>query len=91
MSGLARIFPPPGSVQLQRLNVNGRTYASTPGSALDVPAFDAGALTSNSWVYAGAVGPSTARPASPSPGNMFIDTTLNAVVVFDGATWQTVV
>jgi hypothetical protein len=38
---------PPTAVTAQTIAVNGRTYSASPGSALDVPDFDAGALAAN--------------------------------------------
>jgi hypothetical protein len=87
---------PPIAVTAQTMTVNGRTYAAAPGSALDVPDFDAGALAANGWIKVAPSGPTSARPtpaATGAPyiggvGSHFYDTTLAQLIVFDGATWR---
>jgi hypothetical protein len=41
---------PPGNGQHNSITVNGRTYASTPGTSIPVPDFDAAVLEANGWV-----------------------------------------
>jgi hypothetical protein len=87
---------PPTAVTAQTIAVNGRTYSASPGSALDVPDFDAGALAANGWIKVAPSGPTSARPtpaATRAPyiagnGSQFFDTTLTALIVYDGATWR---
>ena len=88
---------PPTSVGQQTLVVNGRTYSAAPGVAVDVVAFDAEVLSANNWTKAALSGPTSSRPSPnpngtppyiAAPGVHFIDTTIDKVVVFDGATWR---
>jgi hypothetical protein len=88
---------PPSNAAFQITTANGRNYAAAPGTVADVPDFDAQVLAANGWVKVGWSGPTTARPpanqvtAAPYfavPGCHFVDTTLAAVIVFDGATWR---
>ena len=87
---------PPTDVQKRTLSVNGRTYSSAPGSVADVPDHDAGQLEANGWVRVEESGPTSARPnfaATPagalnSAGRRFLDTTVGALIVWDGATWR---
>jgi hypothetical protein len=79
---------PPVNVQFQTLTVNGRVYSSTPGHVVDAPDFDAGQLRANGWVEVSQVGATSARPANPSPGAHFMDTTVGSIIVFDGQTWR---
>ena len=89
---------PPINVGQQTITANGRVYSGALGTAQDVPDMDAGILAANGWIRAALSGPTTARPsANPTvtppytaaPGLHFYDTTLNEVVIFDGATWRT--
>ncbi len=89
---------PPINVGQQAITANGRPYSGTPVTAQDVPDMDAGILAANGWVRVALSGPTTARPsANPTVtppytaarGLHFYDTTLGAVVIFDGATWRT--
>jgi hypothetical protein len=74
--------------------VNGRVYSSTPGHVVDVLDFDAAVLTSNGWIRVAFSGPTTGRPPiSPdgyraSVGLPFFDTTVGALLIFDGAAWR---
>lgn len=78
----------------QSMVVNGRTYAGTPGSAIDVPDMDGAILAANGWVKVASSGTTAQRPTSTSapfmaaPGAHFWDTTLSKMVVFDGITWR---
>jgi hypothetical protein len=36
----------------------------------------------------GTSGPTTARPTYPKPGVVFVDTTIPAVIAWDGAAWR---
>lgn len=85
---------PPTNIQDQTLTVNGRNYSGQPGAALDVPDFDAQQLQANGWTWVAPSGASSERPTSAqglypaSVGAQFFDTTLNALIIFDGATWR---
>ena len=74
------------------LSFNGRTYTGIGGTVLDVPDFDAGVLEANGWfTISGAnSGPTTARPPTlgMQPGFKFLDTTLAALITFDGLVWR---
>lgn len=88
---------PPSNVQQRTITVNGRAYVGAPGTTYDVADFDAGGLAANGWIDAGQSGPTSARPATavgPNPifvGCLYIDTTLNAVIRWDGANWRNII
>ncbi len=80
-----------------------RSYSATQGQLIDVPgdlAGDAGSLlgystSSNTggpyFVLIASSGPTTGRPTYPTPGQSFVDTTVGAVIAYDGASWRNVV
>lgn len=81
----ARMFPP-GDGKRPTIKANGRTYTAALGQFLDVPTFDAHVLQGNGWVRAGGhafVGPTSARPSPPVVDQLYLDTTLQAPVVWD--------
>ncbi len=82
-----RMHPAPAAAY-QALTINGRPYSGTPGTTQDVPDFDAAILEANGWSRAFEVGPTSARPAAPTRGRFFHDTTVAAVIIYDGATWR---
>ena len=88
-----RLLPPINPV-FQRCVANGRQYAATPGAVIDAPDWDASILGANGWIAVCRVGTTaqrptgTADPNSPTPGTQFYDTTLGALIIFDGATWR---
>ena len=84
---------PPGSGLQPTITVNGRTYTCAPGSTIDVPDADATVMLANNWVTGtpdrfGGVGASTARPSNPYPQQLFLDSTLGYVIVWDGVAWR---
>ena len=81
---------PPGGPGTNPITVNGRTYSCAAGSTIDVPDFDAQVLMANGWstAAAGGAGLTANRPANPTKGMQFHDTTLNSTVVYDGRTWR---
>jgi hypothetical protein len=72
--------------------VNGRTYKGTPGTTLNVPDFDAFELQANGWVVTAAAGSgaTAARPASPHVGDEYHDTSLAAIIKWDGKAWRNI-
>jgi hypothetical protein len=87
---------PPAVVQKQTVNANGRQFVGVPGSAYDISDFDAGPLSANSWIDCGLSGPTSSRPSSTvGPNALFVgfeyvDSTIGAVVRWDGANWRSV-
>lgn len=81
---------PPLNVQMQTLSVDGRSYSGTPGQVLDVPDFDAGQLEANGWTPIAQSGTTAQRPAlaAVARGTHYFDTTLAALIAWDGATWR---
>lgn len=71
-------------------------YAAAGGSTLDVPDNVATQLLASGFLQVGAPagsGATSARPTFVGSGNAgagttWLDTTLNAAVLFDGATWR---
>jgi hypothetical protein len=92
---LTRMLPA-AAVGQQNQIVNGRSYSGTPGNAVDIPDSDAAVLAANGWVIVAPSGPTSARPtpsALSAPyiagiSTKFYDTTIAAMIVFDGATWR---
>jgi hypothetical protein len=73
--------------------VNGRAYKGVAGTPVTVPDFDSNALEANGWVLvaAGGTGATATRPANPTRGTEFNDTTVGALIRFDGKTWRNAV
>jgi len=80
-----RLLPPPS--QVSPISVFGRSYSAVPGTSLDVEEGDAGALRANGWIYVARSGTTAQRP-SAGAGAIYIDTTLNLVITFDGLVWR---
>ena len=84
---------PDGKLVAQH-TVNGRVYAASivaQTGFIDVPAHDAATLSANGWVRAenGYVGPTASRPTGYIPKETrYIDTTVGAVIVWDGVAWR---
>ena len=84
----------PTNIQMQSMTVNGRSYSAGAGQPIDVPDFDAGVLEANGWPRVAPSGTTSARPTGTNglyglrPGLEFYDTTLGALIRYDGATWR---
>lgn len=77
---------PPGDGLHNTIKVNGRTYTGVVGGTLDVSDHDALVMVSNGWLSVAAAattGTTTQRPAAPSNGQHYVDTTLGALILFD--------
>ena len=79
------------------ISIFGRSYAQQPGTVLDVPSGDAGALAANGWFRVALSGTTAQRPAQSvvlvgidglRPGLEFFDSTLGRIVVYDGLVWR---
>jgi hypothetical protein len=70
--------------------VNGRTVSAPAALFNDVADHDAAVLEANGWSIAGKVGTTAQRPTTGLvPGKtQYIDTTVNAVVMWDGLAWR---
>ncbi len=87
---------PPANGAANPYTFQGRQYSCAAGSTIDVhddtgAPFDETALASNGWTPTSTlgVGPTSARPTSVAKArDTFVDTTLGALIVFDGATWR---
>lgn len=86
---LTRVLPP-SSTGNASITVNGRTYTTSNGAAIDVPDFDAQVMGANGWKIAAPDGSGTTaeRPPKPTNGMRYLDTTLGVVIVFDGKFWR---
>jgi hypothetical protein len=82
------MYPKNGNTVDQH-KVNGRTFQASVGYQ-DVADHDADMLQANGWVRGGKSGVTSARPTNPGRGDQFIDTTLAAVIMWDGAAWRNV-
>lgn len=83
-----RLMPP--STGATSITVNNRLYSCAVGSTIDVPGFDAYIMLANGWLASAAhsTGTTANRPVNPKKGTQFLDTTLGALIVFDGKTWR---
>jgi hypothetical protein len=70
------------------ITVNGRLYTPANGVSQDVPDHDAAVLTANGWMRVGLVGTTAQRPAAPANGDRYVDTTVGALLFFDGKDWH---
>ncbi len=78
-----RMFPATTSAQIVRGVVS---YSGTQGQLQDVPQSDAGSLIG--WTAISPSGPTSQRPTNAAIGSWFIDTTINAAIVFSGYDWR---
>ena len=68
--------------------VFGCAYPAPAGPVVDAPEPHARALAANGgWMILGQVGTTGERPATPKQWDRFIDTSIEAELVFDGAAW----
>lgn len=88
---------PPVSVGQQTQAVNGRRYSAAPGAAVDVPDMDASVLAANGWITCAPSGTTAQRPTTnpntnppyvAAPNFRYFDTTISALIFWDGATWR---
>lgn len=81
---------PPHSTGTDQITVNGRTYSSTNGAAIDVPDHDGFVMAANGWhnVAAGGSGATASRPVNPPRNTTFFDSTVGGLIVWDGAAWR---
>ena len=62
---MSRRMLPPTQTGYQTRTVNGRTYSGSPGSAFDIPDFDADVLSANGWIDIDRAAPRVSdRPAA---------------------------
>lgn len=95
-----RMLPPPDGLHNVLTLASGRTISAAVGSYLDMPVSDAQNAGAAGWTAAAGtaaafVGTTAQRPTTsegsgvaPSRGQLYLDTTLGYVVVFDGALWR---
>lgn len=100
-----RCFPPSSAITgANPITINGRTYSAAGGSYVDAPDADALVLGANGWTPAltagHRVGTTAQRPTAQPDGRsggsdlrgwVYLDTTLSAAIVHDGAVWRNVV
>jgi hypothetical protein len=90
-----RLLPPASGPKLNQPTIsNGRSYQAAPGTALDVPDFDADGLKAAGWSFVAISGPTSARPTSGLglnnlfTGQRYFDTSLGLDIIFDGVSWR---
>lgn len=85
-----RVSPPANAkLGVNPITVYGRTYNVAVGSTQDVPDQDAAQMVINGWHSHGQVTPTASRPtAGINKGTAMIDSTLNAVILYDGTQWR---
>lgn len=86
---------PPADSKHPTITVNGRVYNCSLGNTLDVPDHDAQIMGYNGWHIHALVYTTAGRPTgqlgaagAPSKGQVIIDSTLNAAVIYDGTQWR---
>ena len=93
MSNTTRMLP--SSAAAAAIAVNGRNY-TTASSPVDVIIqSDAQVLAANKWISVAPSGSTAQRPTTAQTGNgpvpvgqIYLDTTLAYLIVFDGALWR---
>lgn len=90
---IIRLLPPAAAgLGPNPITVNGRTYTAPVGATIDVPDFDALVMKANGWTdvahFAAGVGATATRPANPTKGMTYVDSTLGVVIQWDGKTWR---
>lgn len=80
------LVPPKGAAKSS--TVNGRVYSCAANGTITAPDFDAAILSANGWVEVAPVGTTAQRPATPFPNQLYHDTTLGYVIVWEGAAWR---
>jgi len=95
MPRTVRLLAPPAAGS--PLTLGNQTYYRG-GGYVDAPYQHAATLTANGWTEVGAVGttserpplrgPSSGDPSVATKGGVYVDTTLSAVICFDGSTWR---
>lgn len=66
------------------------SYARSPTGYVDAHHNHSYTLSANGWAQIAASGPTSSRPAPTTRGELFIDTTLNAMIAADGRVWRDV-
>jgi hypothetical protein len=86
-----RVFPGAGAPNPMTIVGTQRKYTFTAGSFLDVPDFDAQMLAHAGHIIgasrSGSVGPTSGRPSAPGRGDQYTDTTVGAIIIFNGSSW----
>ena len=91
-----RLLPPP-SGPFQTITLpSGRVITGTAGVPIDIGEADGGRLEGNGWIRVAWSGPTSNRPPllnaqsgyRASKGTQYFDTTINALIEWDGATWR---
>ncbi len=87
MTGTVRMLSPIKTVTIAK---EGRVYTSQgAGTAVDAHESDTHALESAGYAVVAPSGPTASRPSAPAKGQRFVDTTINKLIVADGAgTWR---
>lgn len=82
-----QVLPPANGGTLQCF---GRTYVGVAGTPLLMPDQDAQIAGANGWTVVAkqGAGATTARPTNPQKGDQYLDTTIPAVIIFDGKLWR---
>ena len=82
------------------ITVNGRSYVGTVGAYQTVPLVDGQVMLANGWISTCARGsgatidrplPGSIDVQAGKPGATFHDTTVGALIAWDGINWRTVV
>lgn len=79
----------PSAAASASISVNGRGYTGTAGTPVDaILDGDAFVLSANAWIRVAQSGTTAQRPTTPARGMLFLDLTLQYLIVFDGALWR---
>lgn len=78
----------PANGKASAISLNGRTYSCAANSFIDVPFMDAPIVSANGFIQVAGSGTTAQRPQAPFPNQLYHDTTLNMVIVFEGTAWR---
>ena len=70
------------------ISFSGRTYTCAANSFVDVPYTDAPTMSANGFIQVAGSGTTAQRPTVPFSAQLYHDTTLNMVVIFEGTSWR---
>lgn len=82
-----QVLPPPTGGTIL---IYGRTYVGVAGTPVLMPDQDAQVAGANGWTIVAkqGAGATATRPTNPQKGDQFLDTTIPAVIIFDGKVWR---
>lgn len=81
-----RFIPANGAAK--STTANGRTYSCAANSFVDALPADADTLGANGWIRIAGSGTTAQRPTTPYLAQLYHDTTVGSIIVFEGGAWR---